>query len=142
MSDQAFDQATSLNSHLLPIEESFPAVAGSVSVIRWRCLKIAEAAGVSRATLADIALTVSEAVSNAVLHAYPPGEAGSVVLRVKKDSDQRLEISIADTGVGLGNAQSRGGAGQGMLLMDQLADQWRVTSQSPGTLVTLSFRIG
>jgi anti-sigma regulatory factor (Ser/Thr protein kinase) len=141
MGDEAVDQPRSSDGTSLPVEEHYPAIASSVPIARAQCVRIAETLGASAQRLDDIALATSEALSNAVLHAYRPIGAGDIILRVRLDSAQQLEVTIEDSGVGLGNANTPGGAGQGLLLMQQMSDRLRVTRRGAGTLVTMSFRL-
>lgn len=52
------------------------------------------------AELGDIKTAVSEAVTNAVVHAYPDA-LGTVQVRVRILPDERLEIAVKDHGVGI-----------------------------------------
>ena len=59
------------------------------------------------AELGDIKTAVSEAVTNAVVHAYPD-VLGTVQVRVRILPDERLEIAVKDHGVGIADvAQAR-----------------------------------
>ena len=59
------------------------------------------------AELGDIKTAVSEAVTNAVVHAYPDA-IGTVQVRVRILPDERLEIAVKDHGVGIADvAQAR-----------------------------------
>ena len=48
----------------------------------------------------DIKTAVSEAVTNAIVHAYPE-KLGKVRLRLRLFEDGRLEIAVQDWGVGI-----------------------------------------
>ena len=52
------------------------------------------------AELGDIKTAVSEAVTNAVVHAYPD-VLGTVQVRVRILPDERLEIAVKDHGIGI-----------------------------------------
>lgn len=54
---------------------------------------------VPAAKAASLALLINELLTNAVRHAYPPGEAGRVRVSIRK-KDSQLRIEIADAGVG------------------------------------------
>ena len=90
---------------------------------------------------------MSEAVTNAVVHAYPDA-LGTVQVRVRILPDERLEISVKDHGVGIPDvAQARapmyttGGeerSGMGFTIMESFMDRLTVRSQpGKGTAVTL-----
>ena len=101
--------------------------------------------------LADIKTAVSEAVTNAVVHAYPD-VLGTVQVRVRILPDERLEIAVKDHGVGIADvAQARtpmyttGGeerSGMGFTIMESFMDTLRVKSvPGRGTTVTMCRRI-
>lgn len=52
------------------------------------------------AEIGDIKTAVSEAVTNAVVHAYPD-KLGTVQVRVRILPDERLEIAVKDHGIGI-----------------------------------------
>ena len=101
--------------------------------------------------LGDIKTAVSEAVTNAVVHAYPDA-IGTVQVRVRILPDERLEIAVKDHGVGIADvAQARtpmyttGGeerSGMGFTIMESFMDTLRVKSvPGRGTTVTMCRRI-
>jgi serine/threonine-protein kinase RsbW len=83
-----------------------------------------------------IALVVTEACANVVLHAYPhtPGDL-SVTAWVENG---QLTIVIADDGIGLTGPSTRSGLGLGLRLMRELGDA-HITSDHRGTQVRLTF---
>ena len=94
---------------------------------------------------------MSEAVTNAVVHAYPD-ELGTVQVRVRILPDARLEIVVKDHGIGIADvAQARtpmyttGGeerSGMGFTIMESFMDTLRVKSvPGRGTTVTMCRRI-
>ena len=103
------------------------------------------------AELGDIKTAVSEAVTNAVVHAYPD-VLGTVQVRVRILPDERLEIAVKDHGVGIADvAQARtpmyttGGqerSRMGFTIMDSFMDTLPVKSAPrPGPTVTMCRRI-
>ena len=100
---------------------------------------------------AAVAAFVSEAVTNAVVHAYPD-KLGTVQVRVRILPDERLEIAVKDRGIGIADvAQARtplyttGGeerSGMGFTIMESFMDTLRVKSvPGRGTTVTMCRRI-
>ena len=103
------------------------------------------------AELGDIKTAVSEAVTNAVVHAYPDA-LGTVQVRVRILPDERLEIAVKDHGVGIADVtQARtpmyttGGeerSGMGFTIMESFMDTLRVKAvPGRGTTVTMCRRI-
>jgi anti-sigma regulatory factor (Ser/Thr protein kinase) len=89
-----------------------------------------------RQLLAAIALAVSEAVGNAVRHAYPAA-SGDVKLTVEHDLGEII-ITVTDTGVGINRTRDPG-LGLGVQLMDALTKSCTIDSHSAGTTITLAF---
>ena len=57
------------------LSESYPAVPEAVPLARRSLTSVAAAAGAAGERLEEIRLAVSEALTNAVVHAYRDGEA-------------------------------------------------------------------
>ena len=90
------------------------------------------------ALLADIALTVSEATTNAVRHAYPGGSDGHVDVTVARTAETII-ITVSDEGGGMTTAQDAHASGVGLSLMNSQTDRLEITSGATGTVVTLHF---
>ena len=101
--------------------------------------------------LGDIKTAVSEAVTNAVVHAYP-NEIGVVQLRMRILPGGELEIVVKDRGVGIPDVErartplyTTGGedrSGMGFTIMDGFMDKLRVRSiPTRGTTVTMRRRL-
>lgn len=82
-------------------------------------------------------LSVSEACTNAVVHAYPD-DAGDVDLGARIDGS-RLCVTVRDFGVGLTVPTRRPGQGYGILLIKAHVVDLDVRSCDPGTEVTMTF---
>jgi two-component sensor histidine kinase len=90
-----------------------------------------------------IALFVAEVLTNAFKHAFAPGQNGVITISLKKEGQDRLNLSICDNGVGFDSTTDVGGLGS--RLIDSLAQQLggtAVTSAVPGegTRVELIFK--
>jgi anti-sigma regulatory factor (Ser/Thr protein kinase) len=86
------------------------AAPASVGKIRRRVVDFASQHGAGPAELGSVALAVSEAAANAVVHAYP-GTGGPIYVEADVE-DGDLELVVADDGHGFTTAQStRLGAG-------------------------------
>lgn len=101
--------------------------------------------------LGDIRTAVSEAVTNAIVHAYPDA-LGTVILRARILDGGRLEISVKDKGRGIEDVKkamqplyTTGGeerSGMGFTIMESFMDTVRVRSKpGKGTAVTMARRI-
>ena len=99
----------------------------------------------------DIKTAVSEAVTNAIVHAYPD-TIGKVRMRLRLREEGMLEILVRDWGVGIPDVEqaraplyTTGGAeraGMGFTIRESFMDRVKVRSQpGKGTSVTLTRRI-
>ena len=101
--------------------------------------------------LGDIQTAVSEAVTNAVVHAYPD-EIGPVSLRARILEGGWLEIVVRDRGRGIADVDearqplfTTGGeerSGMGFTIMESFMDKLKVRSRpGAGTTITMLRRI-
>ena len=98
--------------------------------------------------LGDIRTAVSEAVTNAIVHAYPDC-IGRISLRLRILEGQTLEIGVRDWGRGIDDVEramkplyTTGGAdrsGMGFTIMSSFMDKLRVRS-APGKGTTVVMR--
>lgn len=99
------------------------------------------------AEISDIRTAVSEAVTNAIVHAYPD-TVGTVYIEAKITEDNRVTVKIRDKGVGIPDiakameplytTSSDERAGLGFAVMQSFTDKVRVKSTvGKGTTVTL-----
>ena len=90
--------------------------------------------------LQDALLIVSELVTNAVLHGFPPGE-----LSLEVGAGQ-IRVAVGDSSEALPILQAHDDdahRGRGIALVDALADEWGVDTTSPGhKRVWFELRIG
>ncbi len=98
--------------------------------------------------LSDIKTSVSEAVTNAIIHAYKE-KSGTVKLSLKLFDDYKFVVKIRDKGCGIEDLEkamtplySTGGeeqAGIGFAVMESFCDKLRVSStHGKGTSITLT----
>ena len=101
--------------------------------------------------LGDIKTAVSEAVTNAIVHAYPD-ELGRIVLKLKLLPGNVLELTVRDWGRGIDNVEqarkplfTTGGSersGMGLTIMESFMDKLTVRSvPGKGTTVQMRKRI-
>ena len=101
--------------------------------------------------LGDIRTAVSEAVTNAIVHAYPDS-VGTIWLKARIVDDDLLEITVRDKGRGIPDVDqamqplfTTGGeerSGMGFTIMESFTDRLKVrSSPGKGTAVTMTRRI-
>ena len=97
------------------------------------------------ADLTDMKTAVSEAVTNAIVHAYPE-KLGKERLRLRLFEDGRLEIAVQDWGVGIADVEqartplfttgNEERSGMGFTIMESFMDTLKVRSK-PGKGTTV-----
>ena len=112
-----------------------PSEPGSVKRARDAIAPLAERAG---ARVGDVKLAVSEAVSNAVTHAFRGRNKGTISIRANVDRG-RLVVVVADNGTGMRPNLDSPGLGFGISLITELAGDVRFDSSSRGLTVSMSF---
>jgi serine/threonine-protein kinase RsbW len=124
--------------------DRLPARSASIGVLRHAVTEFAAGCGASEVQLEDIALAVSEALSNVVLHAYagcdPPGDITVEAWM----SEQGFVVVVGDEGSGIVPRADSPGLGLGLPLIAKLADQLDLAyaGARDGASVRMSFSIG
>lgn len=113
------------------LHHSWPAVAETTTVARRAVVDFAEQAGATSEELEAVQLAVSEAVTNAVMHAYRDRDPGLVHVSAALAGDE-LWVLVADDGCGLSPRDDSPGAGYGLRLIAQAADQLTVVRRGDG----------
>ena len=99
----------------------------------------------------DVKTAVSEAVTNAIVHAYPD-RIGKIVMHLALLEDHALEIVVKDWGVGIEDVEkareplfttgTQERAGMGFTIMESFMDTLKVRSvPGKGTTVTMRRKI-
>lgn len=133
------------------IKLEFPAKSANEALARSAVAAFAAQLDPTLDELGDLKTAVSEAVTNAIVHAYPD-TAGTVWLRARILDGRRLEIVVKDKGRGIADVRqarqplyTTGGeerSGMGFTIMESFMDALRVRSRpGAGTTVTLLRRI-
>ena len=117
---------------------SFPALPDSVSGARWSLIGWLRTCQADDWHLDDVALAVTEACTNVVLHAYrdqPPGliDVHAVI------ADHELTVSVLDDGVGMTPRPDSPGLGLGLPLISTLTEAAEFDATANGTTVRLTF---
>ena len=110
----------------------------SIRLIRNIVADFASAEGLPETEIYAIETCVSEAVANAVRHAYPKDETGSIEVSVRELGDE-LEIVVADHGDGHVHGRSDGEHGFGLAFVSRLTDRCTFIAESDGTVVEMLF---
>jgi len=122
------------------LSQRWPATARSLAEARHATTDALTQTGVRDSKLLEaIALAVSEAVGNAIRHAYP-ATLGDVDLTVERHND-RITITVEDNGVGIDHDSDHAGLGLGLQLFATLTTTSTVDSDATGTTVTLGFSL-
>jgi serine/threonine-protein kinase RsbW len=116
-SDRAFNQ-------------SYPAVASSVRRAREALAMFAHATGATAQQVEAVRLAVSEALTNAVMHAYGTN-SGAVHVSASRAGDE-LWVLIADDGNGVEAGHDSPGLGMGLHLIACMADYFAIDKRREG----------
>ena len=129
------------------IKLEFPSRSANEALARSAVAALAAQLDPTLDELGDIKTAVSEAVTNAIVHAYPE-EVGTIWLRACILGDDTLELTVRDKGRGIPDVKqamqplyTTGGderSGMGFTIMESFTDKLRVRSAPErGTTVTM-----
>ena len=133
------------------IKLEFPGKSSNEAFARAAAAAFAAQLDPTMEELGDIKTAVSEAVTNAIVHAYP-NEIGKVSMRLRILEEDMLEVSVKDWGCGIESVEqamrplyTTGGeerSGMGFTIMGSFMDTLRVRSRpGKGTTVVMRRRI-
>lgn len=126
-----------MNASACEVELELPPDPGSVTKARHAVLDLARATG---APEQEVALAVSEAVGNAVVHAFRFGKVGSIHVCARTEGDV-LVVTVSDNGVGMIPDVDNPGLGVGTSLISRLSREATFESSENGTTVTMRFEL-
>ena len=118
-----------------PLEVHLPATAGSVTAARHAASRFA--AGRVHDD-GGLALAVSEAVANAVVHAYPDPAGEVVHLRISLEA-AAVVVVVSDDGQGMAAESDGGGMGAGLRIIARSCSSLRIDGDGEGTTLTMRF---
>ena len=119
---------------------TLPARAENVAVVRHAVGGLGEALEIGDNVLSDVKLAVTEACTNAVVHAYPDGDGPLEVAAYLRES--RLLLVVRDEGRGIVPRTDSPGLGLGLPLIATLAEALELgTDAENRTEVRMTFRI-
>ena len=122
---------------------SVPALADEVGSARRAAVEFARAEGVPDLRLEDLRLAISEALTNAVLHAFRTQDLpGTVTVTVDVTPDQFVEAVVRDDGMGMSPRSDSPGLGLGLGLIASVADavEQRLPADGVGFELSMRFR--
>jgi anti-sigma regulatory factor (Ser/Thr protein kinase) len=119
----------------------FPARADQVKLARREVAAYAREHGASDPD--GVALAVSEAVTNAVVHAYvDAAEPGDVEVTAEVHDGNGLEIQVCDDGRGMMPRLDSPGLGVGLPIVAKIAQRFKVEARpTGGTAVRMFFAV-
>jgi anti-sigma regulatory factor (Ser/Thr protein kinase) len=124
------------------IRRALPAVPSTVTALRTAVATFVTDAGLGEPLLTGVKLAVSEAVTNAVVHAYVDADQpGEVRLVARLDGD-RVLVTVADDGCGMIPRLDSPGLGVGLPFIAHATDTLDIQhGDTGGTELRMSFRI-
>ena len=122
--------------------ERHVALPRCVAELRHAVGALAARAGATEHQRQDIALAVSEGVTNAVTHAYPRRAAPGTVAVHAALHHNVLEVVIADHGIGMPAPHTQPHAGRGLAIIARTVQHLEISDAAPGTLVRMTFAVG
>ena len=126
-----------------PLKMTACGMPDSVALLRHAVVRYARGAGVAEGVLDDVALAVSEAATNSVLHAFGQHGADGVLTVQAQLLGNVLSVSVTDDGCGLTPRADSPGMGLGLPLMARLSSQLEIRKPGDGgTEVRMSFCAG
>ena len=119
------------------LEFAIEARARSLVMIRRALFRWMSDLEVPDDVMRDLTMAASEAAANVVEHAYGP--SGGMISVQGDVQDDRVELTIGDTGAWRGS--SRPDRGNGLRLMRTLMNEVVIDSSTAGTIVTMTARV-
>jgi serine/threonine-protein kinase RsbW len=121
---------------------SVQAASVEVAGVRHAVLASAAAYAIPQAFMDDIALAVSEACANVVMHAYPGAPAPGPLTVETYREDSEFVVVVSDEGIGFSPRTDSPGLGLGLALISRLSQRLEITDNAPaGARVTMAFGV-
>ena len=139
MNGRVSDRAMTSRSSGFELE--LAAETDNVPLVRHALRGLLEASGVPEERISDIALAVTEACANAVLHAYPRSQ-GQFEVGADLTPAGELVVTVRDYGSGMAPRVDSPGLGVGLPVMAAIADALEIdTPEGSGTVVRMTFDV-
>ena len=115
-----------------------PASPDAIRSARAAVRRFSERSGVGDPGV--VALAVSEAITNAVMHAYRGADTGTIDVTAEHPPDDGLVVTVRDRGQGLTPRSNSPGYGLGLPMVAQLTTALEIAPASDGgTVVRMHF---
>ncbi len=122
----------------IPFQARLPGTPLGVRRLRRELAGIATDCGMDAHGVADVKLAVTEAATNAVMHAYAEVAGELAVTAAVEDGE--LEIVISDSGPGIVERRDSPGLGVGLTVIATVSERLRIVSSPAGTQIYMTFR--
>jgi anti-sigma regulatory factor (Ser/Thr protein kinase) len=120
-----------------PFETRIPGTPLGVRMLRREMAGMARDCGMDAEGIADVRLAVTEAATNAVVHAYAEADGDLRVTAAMREGE--LAIVIGDTGPGLVEGRDSPGLGAGLSVIATVAERLNIVSHPGGTEIHMTF---
>jgi anti-sigma regulatory factor (Ser/Thr protein kinase) len=121
----------------ISFEARIPGTPLGVRMLRREMAGIAKDCGMDAEGIADVRLAVTEAATNAVIHAYAKAEGELSVTAALQHGE--LAIVVGDTGPGLVERHDSPGMGAGLSVIASVAERLKIVSHPGGTEIHMAF---
>jgi serine/threonine-protein kinase RsbW len=124
------------------VEIEIAAAAPGVPLVRHALRGLLSGLDVGDEVTADIALAVTEACTNAVVHAYPNGDGQGTIHITATHVDGGLAVTVRDHGGGMAPRIDTPGLGVGLPVIAAIAQSVEIdTPEGGGTEVRMRFAL-
>ena len=119
-----------------------PAVPENVAGLRHAVVDLAARHGAEERVQTDLALAVGEACANVVVHAYPPGDVGPLIVHARVNGTEII-VTVIDQGQGMTPRPDSPGLGLGLPLIANLSERLEITDgpDGVGTELEMAFTL-
>ena len=135
--DVAVIAAQLLRQPIHPLRVQVQSEVENLRLVRDEFSTWLAAAGASSPDFEDLQLAVGEVLTNAFVHAYPPGEEGPIEFQAHLDPDGSVQCQITDHGIWKDPELAAESGGHGLMVASELTGTVRVSHpRAGGTVVT------